>query len=57
MDDVPAAGAETELDGGGVAHDPVPHRDRAGQLGEDVGPGVLVVTEVDPHALEAGALG
>ena len=50
--DVPAAGAEAELDGGGVQHHAVADGDRAHQLGEHVGPAGV---GVDP--LEAVALG
>ena len=55
MHDVPAAGAEPELDRGGVHHDPVAGRDRPGELREHVralGP----VAEVDLDALQPGAL-
>ena len=49
--DVPAAGAEAEVDAGGVEDDVVADRDRTGQLGEDVGPALGGV-----HPLEAGPL-
>ena len=51
VDDVPAAGAEPEVDGGGVEHHPVADRDRAGELGQRVG---APAVGVDP--LEAGPL-
>src|SRR3981189_490228 len=44
--DVPPTGSQSELDGGRVHHDPVPHGDAAGQLGEDVR-ALVPVTEVD----------
>lgn len=53
--DVPAAGAEAELDGGRVHHHPVADGHRAGQLGEAVSP-LGAVTEVDLHPLEARSL-
>ena len=55
MHDVPAAGAETELDRGGVHHDRIAERDRSGELRQRVralGP----VTEIDLDALQPGAL-
>ena len=36
--DVPAAGAEPQLDRGGVEHHPVAHGHGPGELGQDVGP-------------------
>src|SRR5680860_100996 len=51
VDDMPSAGAEPELDRGGVHHDSVAGRDRAGQLGQDVGP-FRTVAEIHLDALE-----
>ena len=42
---------EAEVDGGGVEHDPVPHRDGPDQLRQRVGP-----SEVGADALETGPL-
>ena len=46
MHDVPAAGAEAEVDRGGVDHHPVAGRHRADERGEDEG--LAGVVELDP---------
>ena len=49
--DVPAAGAEPELDGGGVHHDAVAQLDRSGELRQRVG-ALGPAAEVDLDALQ-----
>ena len=53
--DVPAAGAEPELDRGGVHHDGIAERDRSGELRQHVRV-LRAVTEIDLDALQPGAL-
>jgi hypothetical protein len=53
--DVPAAGSEPELDGGGVHDDVVERIDAARQLREHVG-ALGAVAQVDLHALQSGPL-
>src|SRR5262245_24633068 len=53
--DVPATSAEPELDGSGVHHDAVTHRDWSGELREGVRP-LRAVTEVDLDPLQAWSL-
>ena len=55
MHDVPAAGAEPELDRGRVDHHRVTEVDGPGELRECVRP-LRAVAEIDPHALQPRTL-
>src|SRR5207249_9901197 len=51
VDDVPPTSSQPELDRGRVHDDPVPHRDVAGQLSENVRT-LVPLTQVDLDALQ-----
>jgi hypothetical protein len=50
--DVPSAGAESQLDGGGVDDDPIADRDIAGELDQDVGTFGFTRPEPDRDSLQ-----